>query len=109
MFLELFRLSNLIYDVIHVPPKGRMVFIFGYGDMHILVSVARVGFCIPVYTIAESDDGHFIILYFITYKAYMYRACFVKNLDQNIYYYCSNTYKSSVQDQLGTPKYKSHR
>ena len=43
------------------------------------------------------------ILYFITYKAYMYRACFVKNLDQNIYYYCSNIYKSSVQDQLGTP------
>ena len=39
----------------------------------------------------------------------MYRACFVKNLDQNIYFHCSNTYKSSVKDQLGTPKYKSHQ
>ena len=39
----------------------------------------------------------------------MYRACFVKNLDQNMYYYFSNTYKSSVQDQLGTPGYKSHQ
>ena len=39
----------------------------------------------------------------------MYRACFVKKRDQNIYFYCSNTYKSSVQDQLGTPKYKSHQ
>ena len=31
------------------------------------------------------------VLYFITYKAYMKCTCFVKNLDENISYYCSNT------------------